>query len=323
MKKDREFLSVFAPYITGLLEEKRAMGFVYDSAEDEFYRLDSYFVEKSITEPALTKEIIEDWCVLHPGEKGYGLQKRIGVIRRLSEYMNSLGFQAYYPRISPKVTAALPHIFTSNEIKAVFISIDTYRPQSHEKVFHRMAQEYRVLFRLYYCCGLRNSEGSGLPTDKVDLENGILTIDSKNKTRLVYLGADMTELCRKYYDYLKRELGHSSDYFFPGRYLTAPISQSTVNAVFRKFWKMTKYAADCSNPPTPHDLRFTFITNRINRWALEGYDIDALMPYLSQYVGHTDVQETYYYYHLTDELFDVIRKNDKTSAAVIPEARYE
>ena len=180
-----------------------------------------------------------------------------------------------------------------------------------------------MLFRLYYCCGLRNSEGSDLPTDKVDLENGILTIDSKNKTRLVYLGMDMTELCRKYFEYLTRELGYSPEYFFPGRYLEAPIPHTTISAVFRKFWKMTKFAADCSNPPTPHDLRFTFITNRINRWALEGYDIDALMPYLSQYVGHTDVQETYYYYHLADELFDVIRKNDKTSAAVIPEARYE
>ena len=43
-------------------------------------------------------------------------------------------------------------------------------------VFNRMAREYPVLFRLIYCCGLRNNEACSLKICDVDLENGLITL---------------------------------------------------------------------------------------------------------------------------------------------------
>jgi len=43
------------------------------------------------------------------------------------------------------------------------------------------------------------------------------------------------------------------------------------------------------------------------------------MPYLQKYLGHKSIQESYYYYHTSKQLFDAIRIRDKTADVVIPE----
>lgn len=323
-KINRELTSKLAPYIHGLVQEKKAMGFDYKAQEINLFQLDQYFAVNNIDTPAYTKEMLDEWCERKPGEGPSGHVHRLCVLRALSKYINSMGISAYYPRELPRTEITLPHILTDDEIKAFFTVVDTYLPKINIAPFLRMSQEYKVLFRLLYTCGLRNSEAGHLPTKCIDLENGILKITSKgNKTRLVYLSEDMLDLCKKYHKYISDELGFEPEYFFPGKNPNKPLRNTSIAAVFRKYWCMTDYAASCNNPPTPHDLRFTFITHRINQWALEGIDIDVMMPYLSRYVGHSSLQETYYYYHVSGELFEVIRSKDTTSAAVIPEVRYE
>lgn len=324
MKNTNELTSKLAPYIRGLIQEKRAMGFDYSTQEEYLIKLDHYFELKGIDSPAFTKEMVSDWCEEKYGNGCFAQVHRVDVLRSLSKYLNSMGIPAYYPRELPKTKINLPHILTDDEIKAFFIAVDNYIPKLNEKNFIRLSHEYKVLFRLIYTCGLRNSEAGQLPMKCIDLETGILTITSKgNKTRLVYLSEDMHDLCRKYYRYICTELGFEPEYFFPGRNQNQPLKNTSVSGIFKKYWSMTKYASLYNDPVTPHDLRFTFITRRINQWALEGKDIDSMMPYLSKYVGHSDLQETYYYYRVSEELFDVIRNKDLTSSEVIPEVRYE
>ena len=68
-----------------------------------------------------------------------------------------------------------------------------------------------------------------------------------------------------------------------------------------------------------HDLRFTFVTDRINLWAMEGIDTGMMMPYLQKYLGHKSLQDSYYYYHNSRQLYETIRIKDKTAGLVIPE----
>lgn len=77
---------------------------------------------------------------------------------------------------------------------SVFKVIDGYIPSMPYGAFHRLVAEYKVIFRLLYCCGLRMSEVRSLHTDDVDLDHGILRImQSKGqKDRMVYLSEDLT-----------------------------------------------------------------------------------------------------------------------------------
>ena len=64
-----------------------------------------------------------------------------------------------------------------------------------------MADEYPIMFRFYYCCGMRNDEVCSLKTADIDLQKGIITIyDGKNnKDRLVYLPDDLRILADGYF----------------------------------------------------------------------------------------------------------------------------
>lgn len=176
------------------------------------------------------------------------------------------------------------------------------------------------MFRWYLCCGLRNAEAAGILTENVDLETGTLTIlDSKgNKDRLVYLPDDLLESTRQYHSYLTDTLGKESKWFFPGMDTEKPLPNTTVDGVFNRFWNKTPYA-NCSNKPTVHDFRFSYVVSRMNLWAEAGVDLQVMMPYLSRYLGHKSINETFYYYYLVKEAYKTIEKKDTIADDVIPE----
>lgn len=89
---------------------------------------------------------------------------------------------------------------------------------------------------------------------------------------------DLTCLCREYYDYICSELGTEPAWFFPALDPERPLANTAVDRRFNDAWKKTSYAACCNDKPVVHDLRFTFVTNRINQWIEAGEDINVLLP---------------------------------------------
>ncbi|MDO5133516.1 MAG: tyrosine-type recombinase/integrase [Eubacteriales bacterium] len=321
MCKEQRFQSILAPFINGLLAEKRSMGFDYRTEELILLRFDRYCTESGLAALNVKKDFLDKWCTQTDTEGLSYLRKRITTIRQLMLYMISLGIMVYLPKSNGRREIVLPHIFTQEELTAFFHEADSYEPRCNRAAAKRLAKEYMVLFRLLYCCGLRNSEGCSIAADQVDLTNGILTIlDSKgNKDRLVYMADDLTGLCREYFEYLCNALSYKPIWFFPGKNPEKPLRNTSIDRVFNRFWSGTAFAASCNNKPTVHDLRFSFVTDRINLWAMEGVDINVMMPYLQKYLGHRNLQDSYYYYHNSRQLYDAIRIKDKTVSTVIPE----
>ena len=54
---------------------------------------------------------------------------------------------------------------TDADIRDFFEQVDLYDTRTTKDSFRRMAVEYKVLFRLIYCCGLRNNEACSLRTE--------------------------------------------------------------------------------------------------------------------------------------------------------------
>lgn len=315
------YISILAPFIIGLLQEKRVLGYLYRTEGLILLRFDRYCANRGLDTVHVSRAFLDDWCGQTDTEGISNHNKRVSAVRQLMLYMISLGINVYLPKWLTARETVLPHIFTAEELSAFFHALSSCRPVCNQPVYYRLSNEYNVLFRMIYCCGLRNSEGCKIATDCVNLDTGTLTIlgSKGRKDRSVFMSEDLTELCREYYSYLFSTLGCRPDWFFPGKSPKKPLPNTTVDNVFNRFWNATIYAERCSNKPTVHDLRFTFVTDRINEWALEGINPDTMMPYLSRYLGHKGLQETYYYYHNSGQLYDVIRKSDRTSVAAIPE----
>ena len=324
MGTDYVLSSVIAPYIKGLLEEKRSLGYNYRSEELILNRFDHYCVETGLDTENITREALEGWLEKTANEGACNQGKRISVVRQLLLYMASLGIRVYIPQDFCHFERKMPHILSAGELAGLFEAIDSYQPGgsgSHNRNLVRLSHEYRLLFRMIYACGLRNSEAAGIGVSEVNLDAGILTIlnAKKQKDRLVYMADDLTALCRDYYAYLCDDLGFKPQWFFPSSDPDKPLRNTTVDRRFAEAWANTAYAKCCNDKPVVHDLRFTFVTNRINQWAEEGEDIHVMLPYLSMYLGHKSISETHYYYHLTLEASRIAHMKDRTSALVIPE----
>lgn len=313
--------SLIAQYIDGLLDEKHANGYSYASEELVLNRFDEYCVSNNLETVEITKAFLDPWMEQTEDEGDFQRGKRISCVRQLMLFMATCGIRVYIPHDFCHFKRALPHIFDPDEIRAFFSEVDSNSVPDHRPAYERrLVVEYRLLFRWYLCCGLRNNEAAGIRADNVDLARGILTIvDSKgNKDRLVYLPEDLTAESRKYYSCLTGFLGFYPEWFFPGADPSKSLPNSTVDAVFNRLWGRTPYAG-CSNKPTVHDFRFSFVVFRMNSWAEQGLDLQVMMPYLSRYLGHKTTNETFYYYFLVQDAYRTVRKNDSVADEVIPE----
>ena len=54
--------------------------------------------------------------------------------------------------------------------------------------------------------------------------------------------------------------------------------------------------------PRLHDLRHSFAVHSLTAWYRQGADVQRLLPVLSTYLGHTDLEGTKVYLSMTPEL---------------------
>lgn len=258
---------------------------------------------------------------MREGEALSTCSARTSIIRQFALFMISLGEEAYIPSNFYKCEKRLVHVLSDDEISAFFNEIDSYSPEIKVPSFLRLSTEYKVIFRLIYCCGLRISEARKLKWSDADLEVGTLKImQSKgHKDRLIYMSDDLAVLMKEYKTILNDHHGCVSEWVFPAREQGNCLCSVTINAAFRRAWNATPYAEGCDKTPTVHCLRHSFVVKRMNLWMEEGIALKEMLPILSRYLGHQSTDDTFYYYHQVSEAFRIIRDRDKTSGFVIPE----
>ena len=145
-----EYQSCFAPYIKKFLQEKRSVGFTYETEEWKLKHFDDFCVRESVTQPYLSRELVKKWGTLREGEASSTCSARTSIIRQLALFMISLGKEAYIPSNFYKCEKRLVHILSDDEISAFFHEIDSYSPEIKAVSFLRLSTEYKVIFRLIF-----------------------------------------------------------------------------------------------------------------------------------------------------------------------------
>lgn len=296
------FISRFAGHIQQFIEQKNALGFPYDESIRILSVFDRFCISEFPDETVLNKEIFMAWAIRKDTEGNNAFRNRLMPVREFARYLNRLGEWAYVlpPDFVKKGARHMPYIYSEEEIIIFWNVLDQIRPRGGFPIRHLVIP---MIFRLIYCCGLRPVEARKLRTCDIDVTSGRINIvESKgHKDRIVMMAEDVALLCRQYHEQVsyimpEREL------FFPnshGRIYTKKWMQKT----FRIMWAKTGVPSSVENPPRIYDFRHTFATHRLYLWLREGKDVTAMLPYLSTYMGHTQLSDTYYYIHLVPELF--------------------
>ncbi|MGH3420981.1 MAG: tyrosine-type recombinase/integrase, partial [Streptosporangiaceae bacterium] len=94
------------------------------------------------------------------------------------------------------------------------------------------------------------------------------------------------------------------DWFFPGATVGRPMTLVNVYHNFRRFlWQARISHGGRGHGSRVHDLRHTFAVNNLRAWFTAGDDVNALLPVLQAYLGHSSIGDTAYYLRLTAESY--------------------
>lgn len=109
------------------------------------------------------------------------------------------------------------------------------------------------------------------------------------------------------------------------KYLRAgPYTKRWTEEMFWRCFSMAGITAFEGPKPRVYDFRHTFATECICRWMREGRDIDAMLPFLSAYMGHARYEDTLYYVHMVPDFYERVGTVDRTAwEKLLPEVHDE
>ncbi|MDD3797109.1 MAG: tyrosine-type recombinase/integrase [Lachnospiraceae bacterium] len=321
---DFAFQSNLGADIEAFILQKRAAGYPYLTSSMVLGYFDRMVAEVFPQSLILSKKICDTWIEECSKLHQNTLLRRVTPVRQLGKYLAGTGKTAYIipGGIPHKQIRYDAHIFTETELKAFFASIDRCLKSSYAPY---RCYVIPVIFRLLYTCGLRSSEARLLNVKDVDLTTGrILIRRSKGwEARMIYVSEDMLELLRRYDDIIGKYLSNR-EAFFPnqkGDYY----HKSTLDVWFHEFWdRLPEASITKGNKPRVHDLRHSYCVYRLNQWVRENADLNALYPYLSEFVGHSNFADTDYYLTLAEPFYPEFEaRMREVNTAILPEVPYE
>lgn len=216
----------------------------------------------------------------------------------------------------------MPHIFTVTEIAAFFYGADHFIPHKDAPARHLVVP---VFYRLLYCCGLRPAEARLLRNENVDLVRGVLYIEESkgHKDRTVVVADDLLQLMRRYAEKVAA-IYPDCPFFFPRYDGMGAYSKVWAVETFWRCFQMGGLTQFDGPRPRVYDFRHTFATECICRWMREGKDVDAMLPFLSAYMGHARFEDTAYYIHMVPDFYQRTGKLDVSAyETLLPEVYHE
>jgi integrase len=293
-----------AEAITALVSSKRAVGYKYVAEERVLARFAAFCRSEFPGLRAPTQASVEAWIAAarRRGVTPATLQGLAAPVRELARWLGRRGVPAYVLPAGalPRPARYVPHIYTDQELAALFAATDRCRYCSLVPLRHLVMP---VLFRTIYACGLRASEARLLRADDVDIDAGVLQVrDAKGgKDRQVPVCASLRERLADYHAHVIRRF--DAGWFFPGS-AGQPLTLGNIERNFRRFlWQARISHGGRGHGPRVHDLRHTFAVNNLRLWFTHGEDVGALLPVLQTYMGHSSIADTAYYLRLTAESY--------------------
>lgn len=313
------FESHFAAQIKNFIAQKNALGFGYLESSRLLRDFDRFCQANFPDADFLTKEICLAWATKKDTEGNNTFRNRVMPVREFARYLNRNGEAAYVlpPDIARKDAPYAPYIYTEEEIRAVWNALDAIEPRGGFPVRHFVIP---AMVKLMYCCGLRPAEARRLRVGDVDLDKGRLNImeSKQHRSRIVMMADDVTELLSDCNAGISAVMPEREP-FFPNS-AGCFYGKRGLEKTFRQTLMKVSIAGTGRRSPRLYDFRHTFATHRLYHWMREGRDLRTMLPYLSAYMGHAQLSDTYYYIHLVPGLMEEMSGVAFSSAeALLPE----
>jgi integrase/recombinase XerD len=194
----------------------------------------------------------------------------------------------------------VPHIYSAVEIRRLLHAASQLGPADSSQ-----PHTYRTLIGLLAVTGLRISEALALRFSEVTPQGLLIHKTKFQKTRLVPLH-ETTAAALDRYLIRRRERGGGEQVFIAedGR----PLRYRDVYSTFQKVAKAAKVSGSHDHRPRWHELRHTFAVRALEASPKGRQQVGRHLLALATYMGHVNIDATYWYLEATPELLrDIAR----------------
>jgi len=293
---------------------KKDLGYQIKIESQELRRFALYTISIEY-EGSLTIDIAFQWATLKKDYSRWYMARRMETIRTFSKYICVFDKQAQVP---PKGMfgnchgRTVPYIFSPEEISILMkASSNLFSPDGLR------ARTLPVAIALLWSTGMRPNEVCSLMDHDIDLYNKLITIRETKffKSRIIPLH-ETTIVELKSYVYNRNKL---RKHFRDSHFLITTGSKKLKLRNFEYAFQLIRDNLLINKkewnrrPPRLHDIRHSFACNILLNWLKKGINVNNKIIYLSTYLGHVKVANTYWYLTGTPELMQFASKKFKNS----------
>jgi len=312
------FTSAFASELDAYLAFKAKMGCYGNSRVWYLRQFDAYCTahERNVFD----RDTVEGWVTERLARSGR-YRSWMSYIRDLGRWLQVHGHADAYvlsERWKAQFVPAHPYLLSKQEIEAFFAAAAALKAASPWQ------WQTVAFFTLMHSCGLRTGEARLLLPEHVHLRDGDLDIvhAKGNRSRRLPLTGDVIDVLAGCDRRSAREFGTSRRAFFvsaSGNQVTA----ASVGTVFNRIWDQGGLLRPPRGQrPRPYDFRHHFAYANVERWARQGKDVTAMLPYLARYMGHASIDSSYYYIHTSQDFLRDYEHLTAGSRSLLPEVGF-
>lgn len=229
--------------------------------------------------------------------------QRLGAVRAFATHLRSFDDRTEVPPkdlLAHRGGRVVPHIYSDDEIAALMAAARNIHSPFK-------AATFETLIGLLAATGMRVGEAVNVDVADVDLDSAVVIVTNTKfgKSRAVPLHTSTVAALDVYARQRRvRWPSPPTDSFFVSTVGTR-LLHTNINAVFRKLISEIGAGHDGERPPRPHDLRHSFAVRVLLGWYRDDEDVQARLPSLSTYLGHTKPTSTYWYLSAVPELMAI------------------
>lgn len=289
---------------------KKGLGFQIRVESQELRRFAKYTNEIGY-EGSLNVDIAFRWATLDPAYSRWYMARRMETVATFAAYACVFDAQA---QMIPKGMfgkchgRTLPYIYTEKEIRTLMEAAGTlYSPDKLR------CRTIPFGIGLLWSTGMRPNEVCCLLDEDVDLHKGTVTIrETKfSKTRILPLHETVVAQLESYIRFRDQARTDFSEPYLlittGGRRLLLRSFEYALQQIRSSL--LEEHGTWNRRPPRLYDLRHTFACRTLLHWLKDGINVDTKMIFLSTYLGHVKIADTYWYLTGIPELMEVVSEN--------------
>lgn len=290
------FNGPFKEVVNLFIKYKQSQIYKYETGTILLKQMNDYFITNNVTKIEITEDIAINFAKRKNSyESNNTIYKRQHIIKEFALFLKGLGYPNVYvynfDYIDSTTTDFEQYIYTDEDINKLFKYIEN---NDLEKEFNikdtNFNINFRLMIKLFYCCGLRRSECLNLKINDINIDNGTITIrESKGYCSRVLPISDSLLLDLK--EHINNINLSESDYIF--KKSNGKQYDKHFTDTYRKVLKELNIV--------------TSAVKALEKMQQEGQDIYCTLPILSVYMGHKNIKSTEYYLKYTENTRNIIR----------------